>query len=80
MKLPRNADSTALIHALRVLGYEKVRQTGSHVRVTTLRDGEYSETIPCHSPIKVGTLNGILGSIAQHHRITKEELLRMLNL
>lgn len=80
MKLPRDIAAADLIRALRVLGYATVRQTGSHIRVKTLRDGEYSETIPCHNPIKVGTLNSILSNIALHHRMTKEALLQLLKL
>jgi len=80
MKLPRDIDAVDLIRALHVLGYAKVRQTGSHIRIKTTRDGDYSETIPCHSPIKVGTLNAILGNIAQHHHLTKDALLQLLKL
>jgi len=29
---------------------------GSHIRVTTQRDGENHEVIPYHDPIKTGTL------------------------
>jgi hypothetical protein len=30
----------------RVLGYERVRQNGSHIRLTTQLDGEYHVTVP----------------------------------
>ena len=36
--------------------------------------------IPCHRPIKTGTLAGILKHIAAHHGITVGELLAMLDL
>jgi predicted RNA binding protein YcfA (HicA-like mRNA interferase family) len=71
-------DPKTLIQALKVLGYEPARQTGSHIRITTQRDGEHHEVIPNHKPIKVGTLQSILSSIAKHHKITVEELLRYL--
>ena len=80
MKLPRDVDANTLIHALRVLGYEKIRQTGSHIRIRTLQNGEFNETIPCHSPIKTGTLNSILRNIADHHRLTRDQLLALLKL
>jgi len=35
MKLPRDVSGDDLAKALRVLGYEVTRQTGSHYRVTT---------------------------------------------
>ncbi len=60
MKLPRDVSGPELVKALRVLGYVLDRQRGSHVRVTTQRDGEHHEAIPNHHPIKVGTLSGIL--------------------
>lgn len=80
MKIPRDVDGPQLVSALRKLGYEATRQTGSHIRVTTQRDGENHEVIPHHSPIKVGTLNGILKRIAAHHSLTVEQLLQQLDL
>lgn len=56
MKLPRDVDGPQLVKALGILGYEATRQTGSHIRVTTQRDGENHEVIPYHHPIKTGTL------------------------
>jgi predicted RNA binding protein YcfA (HicA-like mRNA interferase family) len=65
--------------ALRVLGYETTRQKGSHIRVTTQRDGENHEVIPYHDPIKTGTLSSILKRIAAHHRMTLDDLLKILD-
>ncbi|HWD92555.1 MAG TPA: type II toxin-antitoxin system HicA family toxin [Verrucomicrobiae bacterium] len=69
-----------MVKALRKLGYEVSRQKGSHIRVTTQQNGEHHEVIPNHNPIKPGTLSGILKSIANHHRMTLEELLISLGL
>ena len=80
MKLPRDVDTPQLVRALGVLGYESTRQTGFHIRVTTQRDGENHEVIPYHHPIKTGTLSSILKRIAVHHRMTVDDLLKMLNL
>ena len=80
MKLPRDWSGPQLVQALRTFGYQATRQTGSHIRVTTQRDGENHEAIPRHSPIKVGTLHGILKRIAAHHNLTVEQLLRELDL
>jgi len=80
MRLPRDIDGAQLVRALALLGYEPTRQKGSHIRVTTLRNGENHEVIPAHQPIKTGTLSSILKRIAAHHGITVEELLRMLDL
>ena len=80
MKLPRDVDGPRLVKALSVLGYVATRQSGSHIRVTTQRDGENHEVIPHHHPIKTGTLASILKRVAAHHGITVDELLTMMNL
>ena len=80
MRMPRNVNGTSLLAALRRLGYEDVRQRGSHVRITTQVNGEHHEVIPLHDPIKVKTLLSILKSVARHHDMTVEELLRELDL
>jgi DNA-directed RNA polymerase subunit H (RpoH/RPB5) len=43
------------------------------------QDGENHEVVPNHRPIKTGTLSGVLKRIAAHHRLTVEDLLKMLN-
>lgn len=80
MKIPRDVSGAALLAALRRMGYEKVRQRGSHVRVATRTGGEHHEVIPLHDPIKAKTLSSILKSIARHHGIGVEELVRELDL
>ena len=80
MRLPRDVSGPDLLRALRRLGYEAVRQRGSHVRITTQLDGEHHEVIPNHNPIRVKTLSSILKSIARHHDMSIEELLRKLRL
>jgi predicted RNA binding protein YcfA (HicA-like mRNA interferase family) len=78
MRIPRDLTGKELIKALGKLGYEVTRQSGSHIRLTTSRNGTHHVTIPDHRPIKVGTLSGILGDIAAHHQMTREELLTLL--
>ncbi len=80
MRLPRDIEPAELVHALRVLGYEPTRQSGLHIRITTQVSGEHHEVIPNHKPIKIGTLQSILSSIASHHKISVEELLHKLHL
>ena len=80
MKLPRDVDGLELAKALQRLGYEVTRQTGSHIRITTQRDGENHEVIPAHHPIKIGTLSSILKHIAAHHRVSVEELVKLLEI
>ena len=79
MKLPRDLSGTDLSKKLGVLGYFVTRQSGSHIRLTTTFNGEHHITIPAHDPLKVGTLSEILGDIAAHHKITKEELIQEIS-
>jgi predicted RNA binding protein YcfA (HicA-like mRNA interferase family) len=78
MKIPRNISGKEIIKALKVFGYEVIRQNGSHIMVTSKRNGEHHLVIPNHNPIKVGTLNGIISLVAQHFQIKKEEVLTQL--
>ncbi|MBA4182236.1 MAG: hypothetical protein C0506_16760 [Anaerolinea sp.] len=55
-KLPRISGAEAL-KALQKLGFERVRQSGSHV---IARRGSKGCVIPMHSEPKVGTLAGLL--------------------
>lgn len=80
MKLPRDLSGPELVKALRTLGYERVRQDGSHIRLTTQQGGQHHVTVPNHSPLKLGTLTGTLKAIAAHHKLTVEELVRKLGL
>ena len=80
MRLPRDVDPKALVRALGVLGYKPTRQSGSHIRITTQVGGQHHEVIPNHKPIKIGTLQSILSSIAGHHGVSADELLRKLGL
>ena len=78
MKLPRDMDARELIKALQRIGYHVVRQSGSHIRLQTEQPKAHALTIPNHFPLKLGTLSAILGDVAQHRNIDKEELLRLL--
>lgn len=80
MRTPRNLDGKDLVKVLRKLGYEVNRQKGSHIRVTTQQGGEHHEVIPAHKPLKPGTLSSILKSVAQHHKMTTTDLLKLLDL
>lgn len=55
-KLPR-VSGAAIVRALERLGFEKLRQSGSHV---IMRRGSTGCVVPMHSEVKVGTLAGVL--------------------
>ncbi len=78
MKLPRNVSGAKLAGALRKLGYGVTRQSGSHLRLTTSERGQHHITVPNHDPIKLGTLSGILGDVARHFEISRDELIERL--
>ena len=71
MKLPRDLSSDDLVQALKRLGYQVTRQTGSHIRLTTAQQGEHHITIPNHNPLQVGTLSAMLAAIAAHFSMTR---------
>ena len=74
MMLPRDLSAKELIKLLEKLGYKKTRQIGSHIRLTTTEKGQHHLTIPNHTPIKLGTLSGIIKNVAQHFDLTKDQL------
>ena len=73
MRLPRDLSGDDLAKALRGLGFEATRQTGSHLRLTTLDHGDHHVTIPRHNALRVGTLAGILSDVAEHFELSREE-------
>jgi predicted RNA binding protein YcfA (HicA-like mRNA interferase family) len=78
MRLPRDLSGNDLAQALHQLGYSITRQTGSHLRLTTLQPGEHHVTIPQHSPLRIGTLSAILADVATHFEISRDQLLAQL--
>jgi predicted RNA binding protein YcfA (HicA-like mRNA interferase family) len=78
VKLPRDISGKDLIKALSRLNYAVTRQTGSHVRLTTQRNGEHNITVPADDPIKVGTLNAILKEVSEHTNLSRNELVELL--
>lgn len=45
-RLPRDVGGADLARALGALGYRVMRQTGSHIRLTTQEGGEHHVTVP----------------------------------
>ena len=68
-----------LIKLLLNLGYEIVRQRGSHVRLRKQTEvGEHNITVPMHSEIAKGTLNDILSKVSIWNNIPKGKLIEMV--
>jgi predicted RNA binding protein YcfA (HicA-like mRNA interferase family) len=75
----RDVDAATLVRLLRLFNYVFVRQKGSHIRLRSEYDGKiHALTIPDHSPIKIGTLQSILSSVAVHVGLAKSELIERL--
>ena len=55
-RLPR-VSGAEVIRALERLGFERLRQSGSHV---VMRRGSNGCVVPLHPEVKVGTLAGVL--------------------
>ena len=57
MRIPRDVTGDQAVRALRRLGFQDIRQTGSH---RILRAGSITVVVPMHRPIKPGTLKGLV--------------------
>ncbi len=69
-----------LIRLLESLGYETLRQRGSHVRLRRISVvGEHNVTVPDHKVMAKGTLNDILTRVSVWTGLSKEELVRRLS-
>jgi predicted RNA binding protein YcfA (HicA-like mRNA interferase family) len=75
MKIPRDVSGRELCKLLLIFGYSPTRQSGSHIRLTTTMKGEHHITIPDHDSLRIGTLSAILGDVAEHFGISKDELI-----
>jgi predicted RNA binding protein YcfA (HicA-like mRNA interferase family) len=76
MKSPRSLSAKEFIKLLKIYGYEFASQRGSHIKVTTHRNGEHHLAIPNHDPIKIGTLNAIVRQVAGHNCKTSSRTLK----
>ena len=77
-KLPQ-ASGSDLVKLLVSLGYEVVRQRGSHIRMKKVTaSGEHAITVPAHKIIAKGTLGDIIARVSLWNSISKEELHKRL--
>jgi predicted RNA binding protein YcfA (HicA-like mRNA interferase family) len=79
VKLPRDISGEELAGLLRRYGYEISRQTGSHIRLTSIIKGtEHHITIPRHTLLRVGTLSSILNDITTYLEMDRKSLITEL--
>jgi predicted RNA binding protein YcfA (HicA-like mRNA interferase family) len=57
VRLPRDVSGDEAIRALQRFGFQRLRQTGSHL---ILRPGSVTVVVPQHKPLKPGTLRGLI--------------------
>jgi len=75
LRLPRDISGEDLIQALSRFGFERVRQDGSHVRLTSLMMGSPCHvSVPLHRSLKVGTLGGIVTGVARYLDRDRDEI------
>ena len=79
MKIPRDLSGQVLAETLcRRWGYERVHQTASHIILQTAEPTKHRIAIPAHPAIRLGTLNSILRSVADHKGTSREALIHSL--
>ena len=78
MKVPRGVAGDRLIRVLERLGYEVIRQKGSHIRMRHDGPPLHRITVPLHNPIKTGTLHGILSEVTRMRSITVDSIVELL--
>lgn len=77
-KLPQTSGRD-VVKLLERLGYEVVRQRGSHIGLRrSTPDGEHNITVPDHQEIAKGTLSDILTAVSRATGEPKSKLIEML--
>lgn len=77
-KLPQ-VSGQDIISLLEKLGYQIIRQKGSHIRLRRVTGvGEHNITVPNHKVIAKGTLNDIITKVSLWNNISKDDLLKQI--
>jgi predicted RNA binding protein YcfA (HicA-like mRNA interferase family) len=74
MRIPRDISGSELVKKLRSFGYTIDHQTGSHMRLVTVKNGLHTITIPMHKNLRLGTLSSILMEVSNHFNLSKDEM------
>ena len=78
MKLPRGVSASRLIRVLTSLGYQIVRQQGSHIRLRYAGPPAHFVTVPNHDPLKIGTLHNIVSDVAKAKARSTQSIITLL--
>jgi predicted RNA binding protein YcfA (HicA-like mRNA interferase family) len=72
MRELRKVSGEEAVRSLQRLGFEEIRQRGSHVVLKKqTKEGTFGCVVPLHRELKIGTLKGIL----RQAKITSEEFI-----
>jgi predicted RNA binding protein YcfA (HicA-like mRNA interferase family) len=79
MKIPRDLSRHDLAAILcRRWGYVKVNQVGSHIILQTPLPTSHRIAVPDHKVLRIGTLNGILRTVANHKGVDRQAILNSI--
>jgi predicted RNA binding protein YcfA (HicA-like mRNA interferase family) len=79
MKVPRDLSGQDLVQTLcRKWGYRVVHQEGSHVVLETDDPSHQRLAVPAHRYLRIGTLNVILRTVANHKRVERDAIIESL--
>ena len=79
MKLPRDLSGQTLAQTLtRKWGYREVNRVGSHMILQTDTPAHHRGSIPDQRTLRIGTLNGILRSVAAAKGVSPEAIVTSL--
>ena len=79
MKLPRDLNGERLAKALcKHWHYVQSHQSGSHIILDTEKPSHHRIAIPAHTSLRIGTLNAILRSVADHKGVMRNAILSTL--
>ena len=79
MKIPRDLSGHDLVETLcRKWGYRVVHQEGSHVVLETDDPSPQRLAVPAHGYLRIGTMNAILRTVANHKRVERDAIIESL--
>ena len=77
MKIPRDLSGHDLVQTL-CRGYPVVHQEGSHIVLETDEPSHQRLAVPAHKYLRIGTLNAVLRTVANHKRVERDTIIESL--
>lgn len=78
MRIPRNLSGKTVAQILvKRLEYRVIHQRGSHIVLETDEPTHQRIAIPDHKMLRIGTLNAIIRTVANHTRKSKDEIIAL---